>query len=136
MKRREFMTLLGGAVACPLVARAQQAERVRSVGVLFAAAADDPEYQARLVAFRQSLQQLGWVEGRNVLVDTRWATQSDHLRRYAAELARYRHNNHCAIAAGDPHRADRVRLGHRPGRRRFRREPGTTGGQRHRVHNV
>jgi putative tryptophan/tyrosine transport system substrate-binding protein len=88
MQRREFITLLGGAAAAwPVVAWAQQAERVRRVGVLMAAAADDPEYQARVVAFRQSLQQLGWADGRNVQVDTRWATDSGDLRRHAAELA-------------------------------------------------
>jgi putative tryptophan/tyrosine transport system substrate-binding protein len=88
MKRREFITLVGGVAAgWPLIARAQQPERVRRVGVLMAAAADDPEYQARVVAFRQSLQQLGWVDSRNVQVDTRWATDSDDLRRHAAELA-------------------------------------------------
>jgi putative ABC transport system substrate-binding protein len=89
MRRRDFITLLGGAAAVwPLAARAQQGERMRRVGVLVAAAADDPEYQARNVAFLQSLQQLGWADGRNVRVDTRWATtNSDDVRRHAAELA-------------------------------------------------
>src|SRR6201982_748301 len=89
MKRREFISLLGGAAAAwPLAARAQQGERMRRVGVLVAAAADDPEYQARNVAFLQSLQQLGWADGRNVRIDTRWATtNSDDVRRHAAELA-------------------------------------------------
>jgi ABC-type uncharacterized transport system substrate-binding protein len=88
LRRRQFITLLGGAAAWPLAARAQQGERVRRVGVLVAAAADDPEYQARNVAFLQSLQQLGWADGRNVRIDTRWATtNSDDVRRHAAELA-------------------------------------------------
>ena len=89
MLRREFITLLGGAViAWPLAARAQQAERVRRIGVLIAAAADDPEYQARLAAFLQGLAQLGWTDGRNVRIDTRWATtNADDLRRHATELA-------------------------------------------------
>ena len=89
MRRRDFITLLGGAAAAwPLAARAQQSERMRRVGVLVAAAAGDPEYQARNVAFLQSLQQLGWADGRNVRIDTRWATtNSDDVRRHAAELA-------------------------------------------------
>jgi putative ABC transport system substrate-binding protein len=86
--RRDFITLLGGAAAWPLAARAQQGERMRRVGVLVAAAADDLEYRARNVAFLQSLQQLGWADGRNVRIDTRWATtNSDDVRRHAAELA-------------------------------------------------
>jgi ABC-type uncharacterized transport system substrate-binding protein len=87
MKRREFITLLGGAVAWPTAVRAEDPERQRRVGVLVAAARDDPEYQARNTAFLQSLQQLGWADGRNVRIDTRWATtNSDDVRRHAAEL--------------------------------------------------
>ncbi len=88
MKRREFITLLGGAaVACPLAARAQQAERVRRIGVLLNRIADDPEGQARLTAFVQGLQQLGWADGRNVRMDVRWtAGVADDFRKYAAEL--------------------------------------------------
>ena len=88
MKRREFITLLGGAAAAwPLAARAQQAERMRRIGVLMPAAADDPEGQARIAAFLQGLQQLGWTDGRNVRIDTRWgAGDADRIRRYAAEL--------------------------------------------------
>jgi putative tryptophan/tyrosine transport system substrate-binding protein len=88
MRRREFITFLSGAAAAwPLSIRAQQAERVRRVGVLMAAAADDPEYQARIAAFMQSLQQLGWADSRNVQVDTRWASDPGDLRRHATELA-------------------------------------------------
>jgi ABC-type uncharacterized transport system substrate-binding protein len=89
VRRRKFITLLGGAAAAwPLAARAQEAERVRRIGVLIAAAADDPEFQARVAAFLQGLQQLGWTDGRNVRVDTRWATTNpDDIRRHAAELA-------------------------------------------------
>src|ERR1700731_1807845 len=89
MRRREFISLLGGAaVAWPLAAHAQQSERVRRIGVLMASAADDSENQARMAAFLQSLAQSGWIDGRNVRIDTRWATtNADDLRRHAAELA-------------------------------------------------
>src|SRR5262249_46404823 len=89
MKRREFITLLGcAALAWPVAARAQQGERVRRVGVLLPATADDPDYQARIAAFQQSLQQLGWSDGRNARIDTLWATtDAAEIRRHAAELA-------------------------------------------------
>jgi putative ABC transport system substrate-binding protein len=87
MQRREFITLLGGAaVAWPLAAHAQQGERVRRIGVLLSSA-DDQEGQARIAAFLQALQQLGWIDGRNVRIDTRWpAGNADDARKYAAEL--------------------------------------------------
>jgi putative tryptophan/tyrosine transport system substrate-binding protein len=91
MRRREFISLIGGAVAAPawpLAARAQQAERMRRVGLLLPAAADDSEFQARVGAFLQGLQQSGWTIGRNVRIDTRWATtNAADIRRHAAELA-------------------------------------------------
>jgi putative ABC transport system substrate-binding protein len=88
MRRREFITLVGGAAAWPMVARAQQNERVRRIGVLVASSADDAEFQARVAAFNEGLAQLGWTEGRNVRIDTRWATtNADDLRKHAAELA-------------------------------------------------
>jgi len=88
MRRREFITLVGGAAAWPMVARAQQNERVRRIGVLVASSADDAEFQARVAAFNEGLAQLGWTEGRNVRIDTRWATtNADELRKHAAELA-------------------------------------------------
>ena len=87
MKRREFILLLGSATAWPLAARAQQGERVRRVAVLMAFTADDPEAQARLLAFAQGLQELGWTVGRNLRIDTRWiAGDIDRARKYAAEL--------------------------------------------------
>jgi putative tryptophan/tyrosine transport system substrate-binding protein len=88
MKRRQFITLLGGAaVACPLAARAQQGERMRRIGVLLTTAADDPEGQARIAALLQTLQPLGWTDGRNVRIDYRWGGgDADRSRRYAAEL--------------------------------------------------
>src|SRR5262245_17933066 len=87
-KRRAFISLLGGAAAAwPLAARAQQAERMRRLGVLLPAAADDPQWQARVGAFLQALAQLGWTIGRNVRVDTRWATaNAAEIRKHAAEL--------------------------------------------------
>jgi putative tryptophan/tyrosine transport system substrate-binding protein len=85
LKRREFITLLGGAAAWPLAARAQPGERVRRVGVLMYLAADDAEGQARLAALTQALKQLGWSDDRNLKIDTRWAT-ADDIRRHAAEL--------------------------------------------------
>src|ERR1700690_4199463 len=74
MRRREFLTLLGGATAgWPLRAWAQQADRVRHIGVLMDLAASDPEGKDRIAAFQQTLQQLGWTDGRNVRIDIRWA---------------------------------------------------------------
>ena len=89
MRRRAFITLAGGvAAAWPLAARGQQGERIRRIGVLLASAADDPEFHARIAAFQQGLQELGWSNGRNVRIDTRWATtNTDDIRRHAAELA-------------------------------------------------
>jgi len=88
VKRRTFISLFGGAAAAwPLAARAQQTERVRRIGVLMTLAADDPEGQARLRAFVQGLQELGWTDGRNVRFDYRWpAGDAERIRRYAAEL--------------------------------------------------
>ena len=89
MRRRDFITAIAGtAAAWPLAARAQQGERMRRIGVLMASAADDPEYQARMMAFQQALAQLGWTEGRNLRIDARWATTNpDDIRRHAMELA-------------------------------------------------
>jgi putative tryptophan/tyrosine transport system substrate-binding protein len=88
VRGREFITLLGGAaVAWPRAAYAQQADRMRRVGVLLNRAADDPEEQARVAAFLQQLQELGWTDGRNVRVDYRWAAaDANRSRTYAAEL--------------------------------------------------
>jgi putative ABC transport system substrate-binding protein len=88
MRRREFITLLGGAAAAwPLAVRAQQAQKMRRIGVLMNTAADDPEGKARNAAFERGLQELGWTDGRNVRIDYRWgAGDADRIRRYAAEL--------------------------------------------------
>ena len=88
VKRRDFITLLGStAAAWPFVASAQPAERVRRVGVLIPLAMDDPEAKARIAAFQQGLEQLGWTDGRNVQIDTRWAGgDMESIRKHAAEL--------------------------------------------------
>jgi putative ABC transport system substrate-binding protein len=89
MRRREFISLLGGAVAAwPLAARGQQGERMRRIGVLLPATADDSVFQARVGVFQQELALLGWAIGRNVRIDIRWASaNASEIRRHAAELA-------------------------------------------------
>jgi putative ABC transport system substrate-binding protein len=87
MRRREFITLLGGAaVAWPLAARAQRPNRMRRMGVLMSTAENDPETQPRLKALRQGLQEFGWMEGRNLRIDYRWAAGPDRMPVYAADL--------------------------------------------------
>ena len=129
MRRREFIALLGGAVAWPLAARAQQRERMRRIGVLMSYAADDPAGQARLLAFAQELAQSGWIDGRNVRIDLRWgATDPEHIRSYAAELVALAPDVLVATgtrAVGSLLQAtraipNRFRAGRRTGRRRFR----------------
>src|SRR5207245_9842333 len=88
MKRREFITLLGGAAAWPLGARAQQGERMRRIGVLMGYAENDREGQTFVAALREGLQKLGWAEDRNIRIDFRWAAASDveSMQRFAKEL--------------------------------------------------
>ena len=87
MRRRKFLTLAGGAAAfAPLAARTQQPERVRRIGVLMHLNADDQEGEDRFSAFRQELQQLGWIDGRNMQIDIRWGGNDADRRKYAAEL--------------------------------------------------
>jgi len=88
MRRREFITVLGGAAVWPLPARAQQPERMRRIGVLSGPAADDQDLKVRLAVFQQRLQQLGWSDGHNVRIDYRFAAANpENYRRHAAELA-------------------------------------------------
>jgi putative ABC transport system substrate-binding protein len=87
MKRREFITVLCGAAAWPMTARAQQPERVRRIGVLSPLPADQPDDQVRLAAFLKALSQLGWTDGRNVRIEARWSAGDAAItRKYAAEL--------------------------------------------------
>jgi len=87
VKRRAFISLLGGMAACPLVARAQQRERVRRIGVFMPGVADDAEFQARNAAFLQGLGELGWTVGRNLRIDYCWgAGDPDRFRACAADI--------------------------------------------------
>ena len=87
VRRREFITLLGGAAAWPLAASAQQPDGVRRIGVLMAYSESDPEGQANVAAFREGLQKLGWTDGRNLRIDSRWAAlDAELMQRYAKEL--------------------------------------------------
>src|SRR5262245_63241761 len=86
IRRREFISLLGGAaLAWPVAARAQQSERVRKVGVLAPAAAGTPLWQGYLAAFREELEKLGW-SPRNVAIEERWGADAEQVRSHAAEL--------------------------------------------------
>jgi putative tryptophan/tyrosine transport system substrate-binding protein len=100
--RRKFLATLGGAaMAWPLAARAQQAERVRRIGVLMPGDADNPDNQARLAAFLQGLQQFGWAVGRNLRIDLRWAAgEVDRNRQYAEELVGLAPDVILAVASG------------------------------------
>jgi ABC-type uncharacterized transport system substrate-binding protein len=87
LRRREFITLLGGAAAWPLAAGAQQAERMRRVGVLISSTEDDPQVRRQTAAFQQGLLELGWMEGRNVRIDFRFfGDDPSRIKTYAAEL--------------------------------------------------
>jgi putative ABC transport system substrate-binding protein len=88
MRRGEFITLLGGAtVAWPFAARAQQGERTRRIGVLCGTATDDPQIVAGLAAFTRAMQELGWMDGRNIRIDYRWAAADvGRTQAYAKEL--------------------------------------------------
>jgi len=101
VKRREFIALLGGAAVWPLAGRAQQPEQTRRIAALMALAADDPDGPPRFTAFLQGLQELGWVEGRNVRIEPRWAAgAADRFRTDAAELVAFVPN--VILANGTP----------------------------------
>ena len=104
MRRREFITVLGGAAAWPMAARAQQGERMRRVGVLSGSAVDDQDNRGRLAAFQQRLQQLGWTDGHNVRIDYRFAGGNHEVyRKYAAELVALAPDVILAPGASLPH---------------------------------
>ena len=87
MRRRSFITLLGGAAAWPFATRAQQRERMRRIGVLLPGTAEDTDFQTLIAAFHQGLAQSGWIIGQNVRIDTRWAgVKADDIRQHAQEL--------------------------------------------------
>jgi putative ABC transport system substrate-binding protein len=124
MKRREFITLIGGAAASwPLAVRAQQRDEVRRIGVVVNVAADDPEAQASVAAFKQALQQLGWSEGRNLQIDFRGAaycapTPRDLGQEYAGDGG---------APEANAYNPDRFHGGLRPRRRTLRGKPGASG---------
>ena len=129
MRRRELMATLGGAaVAWPLLGRTQQINQMRRVGVLMLLAAEDAVAKARIVTFRQSLRQLGWIDGNNLQIDYGWSTgDSDQVRKDAVDLVALAPDVLLAtgsptrggVATGDAHRADRVCAGLRSGRCRL-----------------
>ena len=140
MKRREFITLLGGAAAAwPLAARAQQPAKLPTIGFL---GPNTPSLDSRRVgAFVQRLRELGWIEGRNVAIEYRWAEgRTERLAEFAAEFVRLKVD--VIVTSGTPpviaakqatsSHPDRVRGGGRPGRHRPGHFPGATGRQRHR----
>jgi putative tryptophan/tyrosine transport system substrate-binding protein len=87
LKRRSFITLLGGVAAWPLAVRAQQPEQVRRIGALMGFAENDPQSQAEITAFREELGKVGWTEGRNIKIDVRWAAADiESMKRFAKEL--------------------------------------------------
>ena len=144
MKRRQFITLLGGAAAWPLVARAQQPERMRRIGLLLAGTLEgDGETEARLKAFRERLAKLGWIEGRNLaLVVRAFAGEGEQVRAYAQELAglsldvdsRRQQSCACRDATGGARDANRVRPGRRPGWKRVCLEPCASRRDHHRIY--
>src|SRR5260370_9984097 len=87
MKRREFITLLGGAAAWPIAARAQQRDRVRRLGVLIGSE-DNLDARTLFAEFQQALEQLGWAYGRNIQIDIRWGSDAERIVTYAKELVR------------------------------------------------
>ena len=114
MKRREFIALLGGAAAVwPLGARAQQPDRVRQIGILLNAAADDLKFQTWVEAFLQGLGQLGWTNGRNVRIDIRLAAgNAERFRTYATELVAAKPDVLLGDPARDAHHTNSVRSRH------------------------
>ena len=138
MRRREFIMLLGGAVAWPLAARAQERERPRRIAVLMGYAESGSSGQALIAAFRDGLQKFGWTEGHNTRIDIRWAAPDDaesiRTRRATTRSHYFEHHTHHSSAtttnANHPHHFSGA---FRSGRQRLRRELLATWRQRHRV---
>jgi ABC transporter substrate binding protein len=139
MRRREFITLIGSGAAWPIAARAQQGGRMRRVGVLQATAENDQETQARTEAFRKELAALGWTEGRDILIDYRYAAgDAARIKAYAAEIVSagpdliLAHSTPvvAALRQGNPVPIVFVQVTDPIG---FRRKPGASGRQHHRV---
>ena len=145
MKRREFIALLGGAAAAGRSRRARRSG-VRRIGMLLPASRGRcGGKHTRRGVHCKALQQLGWIDGRNVRIDIRWGGGNpERIRQGRGGIGGARAGRHPGsrrhdpgpLAAGDPHRADRVPDRHRSGRRRLRRQPGAAGRQRHRLHVV
>ena len=145
MKRRAFITLLGGAAAWPLAAQAQQRDAVRRMGFLASTSDTEPEGQARVAALRQGLQELGWIENRNILIDYRWGGgDPNRVRAYAAELVASKPD---VILASPSSVLAAVQRATRtipvvfaqlvdPGRQRIRGEPRASRRQYHRVRRL
>ena len=146
IQRRKFITLLGGAaVASPLAAPAQPPDRVLRVGVLMNLFAEDPESHARLAAFAQGLQELGWTVGRNIRLECRWADgNAETMRRYAAELVALApdvilvHSSAAVAPLLQDTRidSDRVHDCRRPGWCRLRQQFSAPGGQHHGLYQL
>ena len=142
MRRREFIAGLGSAAAWPVMARAQQPGRMRRIGVLMVTDENDPEGKAELSEFTKGLVELGWIDGRNVRMDLRWATGNvDRVRMFAKELVGLQPDvilaNGTPVTAALQHGADdthRICGCRRPGRRRLRCEPAPPGREYHRLH--
>ena len=143
IRRREFITLLGGAAAWPVMARAQQGvDRVRRVAVLVGSAQTDEVAQRRVATFRKRMQELGWIEGQTVRFEFRRdAGDTEQIARHAAELVAARPDVIMAISspvvaaaqAGQRERSHRLRRCGRPSGRWFRGEPVKTRRQRYRI---
>ena len=140
--RRDFITLLGGAAAWPLAARAQQGDRVRRIGVLMPGDENDPLGKANISAFTQALAGLGWTDGRNARIDVRWAgADANRMRALAEELVGLQPDiiltatTPAAVGrpAGDPDDPDRLRGPERPRRQRHRPAAQPAGREHHRL---
>ena len=143
ISRRQFISLLGGAAAAwPVAARGQQAERMRRIGVLMGGAETDPEQGKRIGAFRQVLRGLGWIEGRNITIDSHYtAGEAARTQTLAKELIERQPEVILAATTGRrrspqsyAHIAHRVRRRLRSGRQRVCREPAPARRQCHRLH--